>query len=142
MGEIGLNWGGLIPYHIAFSIYTGWGCAATILGTSIMLRRTGASAFMDHEDTWAIIIACVAFVIYVVTSIRFVDPVFGLVFTWVCIWNVTVRQGSVKYTFLTLGILNIVVQLTNTVRWIWMCYKVWTGALTAPNSESAAHSLD
>ena len=112
----------VVLYHVAFSLYTGWVGAATILGSSILLKRTQWDSFTgESEEAWAITMAVIAFGIYTLTSVYFCDPIYGVVFSWLCLWNVVEQTGAVQTTFLVLGILNTVVQIGNAVRWGLRC---------------------
>jgi len=108
----------LMAYYVAFSVYTGWVSAATILGTSILLKRTQLHTFTDHtsEEVWTVVIAVVAFFIFAFTSVWFCDPIYGLVFCWVCIWSAVKQGGAVAVTFIVLGICNVLVQAMNATR--------------------------
>ena len=59
--------------------------AATILNISIFLKTVGVKDgnIALSEESVALIIIWVAFLIYIITTIREKNPLFGLVLSWV-----------------------------------------------------------
>lgn len=74
-----------ISIRLGFSIYAGWVNAATILNVSIFLKSVGLKDpdFFTTEETMGAIILYVAWIIYILTTVFNMNPVFGIVYIWV-----------------------------------------------------------
>ena len=74
-----------IGLRVGFSIYSGWVTAATILNVAIFLKSVGVRDpdISYSEESFAVVILCVAEVIYVATTVCENNPVYGVVYIWV-----------------------------------------------------------
>ena len=83
----------MISLRVAFSIYTGWVMAATIINIAFFLKAVGMKDPNAgwNEDVWAVIIIYVALAIYILSSFMERNPVFGAVYIWV---NFAIRKEA------------------------------------------------
>ena len=81
----------MVCIRAAFSIYSGWVTAATILNFTGLFQTYGMNdpnaGF--SEVTWGVIIVFVALFIYILAAYRERNPLFGALYIWVllAIWN-------------------------------------------------------
>jgi hypothetical protein len=68
--------------RVPFSIYFGWLTVATTVCVALFLKANGFNAFGLSEQTWAVIILGVAWLIGAVVFNRFQNIAYILVFTW------------------------------------------------------------
>lgn len=78
----GINMMEMLSLRGSISIYTGWLCAATILGMSIFLKRLEISFLNDHEAEWTVAILWVALTIYAANTYVRSDFLYGSVLIW------------------------------------------------------------
>ncbi|WP_337102924.1 tryptophan-rich sensory protein [Paenibacillus sp. YIM B09110] len=68
--------------RLPFSLYLGWICVATIVNVACALYAAEWQGFGLSEETWAIIMLSVAFLLALWIGVTKRDPVFMLVFVW------------------------------------------------------------
>jgi len=74
-----------LTIRIAFSIYSGWVTAATILNVSIALKSAGLDDSVIDEASCTIAILYIAWVIYLLISLKYKNPVYSAVYIWVLV---------------------------------------------------------
>lgn len=68
--------------RLPFSVYFGWITVATIANATVLLVSLGWKGFGLAEETWAIIIIFVGFIIGATTMLKNRDLAYGLVIVW------------------------------------------------------------
>jgi len=79
--------------RIGFSIYGGWVNSATIVNVASCLVSWGVKdgSMAWTEEGFTCLMLCIALLIYVAFMIKNEDPVFGLIFIWVCVAIINAR---------------------------------------------------
>ncbi|WP_319507863.1 tryptophan-rich sensory protein [uncultured Methanolobus sp.] len=68
--------------RLPFSVYFGWITVATIANATVLLVSLGWKGFGLAEETWAVIIIFVGFIIGAKTMLKNRDVAYGLVIVW------------------------------------------------------------
>ena len=70
----------ILTLRVAIMINFGWVTIASILGVAVCFKKF--RTHFDHESTWAIIILCIALVIFTINSILYGQILYGGVFVY------------------------------------------------------------
>merc|ERR1712195_89892 len=112
-----------ITLRCAFSIYTGWVTAATILNATFFLKSIGLEGTYEYEGTWTVIILWVALCVYILASFMERNPVYASVFIWVL---VAIRKNHGDIT----NIKMYSEQVVNNALIIIIIHAIWVALLT------------
>jgi len=82
-----------ICVHLPFSVYLGWISIATIANVSVALTAVGWDGFGIPDETWAVVIICVASVLTLAMLVLRKDVAFSLVVVWALV-GILSKQGD------------------------------------------------
>ena len=82
-----------ICVHFPFSVYLGWISIATIANVSVALTAVGWDGFGIPDETWAVVIICVASVLTLAMLVLRKDVAFSLVVVWALV-GILSKQGD------------------------------------------------
>jgi hypothetical protein len=108
----GLNFGII---KIAFGIYLGWICIATIANVTALLVNYNWNGFGISEETWTIIMIGTGTLIVCLAMLSFRNPFIGLSVLWAFAGIIIKRQGDYRSIVLAAAVaMTIVAAITAT----------------------------
>ena len=103
---------------VAFGIYLGWICIATIANVTTLLVNYNWNRFGLPEETWAIIMIALGALIVSLTILRLNNPFIGLAVIWAFTGIIIKRNGDFKSIAITAGVAILIVAVTTIVVFI------------------------
>lgn len=96
-------------FKVAFGIYLGWICIATIANVTALLVAYGWGNFGISDETWTIIMIIVGTLVVALAIWRLDNPFIGLAVVWAFIGIMIKRQADVRSIFITAAVAMVLV---------------------------------